>query len=145
MDETAEHPRGPDRRQSPTPMVSRWTFNGRRRGGRREDEQDFLYVDRPGFWAVSGFVAILAMSIADAAFTLSLLRHGAEEANPVMQAALHLGDAHFVFIKTIVTALAAAFLCLHKNWPLGRACTLIAITGYAALTVYHIRAHQILT
>src|SRR6188508_1918482 len=94
--------RGPDRRRRPTPMISRWVLVGRRRGGRREGERAFVYVDRPGAWAFAGFFAILGLSILDAAFTLALLRHGATEANPVMQAALHLGDGPFVFIKTIV-------------------------------------------
>jgi hypothetical protein len=121
-------------------MLSRWLFVGRRRAGRREGEQEHVYVDRPGRWAALGFVAILGMSILDAAFTLSLLPRGAKEANPVMQAALHLGDGAFVFIKTMVTAVAAGFLCLHKNWPLGRVCTVLALLGYAALTAYHVHA-----
>ena len=37
-----------------------------------------------------------------------------------------------------VTFAGTAFLCLHKNWPLGRMCFWIAFVGYAALTVYHI-------
>jgi uncharacterized protein DUF5658 len=123
-------------------MLSAWLFKGRRRAGRRAGEQDFVYVDRPGIWPISAFVVILGLSILDAAFTLALLRQGAQEANPVMQAALHLGEAPFVFIKTAVTALAAGFLCLHKNWPLGRACMMVAILGYAALTVYHLHAQD---
>jgi hypothetical protein len=121
-------------------MISRWLLTGRRRGGRRVGEGEYAYVDRLGGWAIAGFFVVLGLSILDAAFTLALLRRGATEANPVMQAALHLGDGPFVFIKTAVTALAAGFLCLHKNWPLGRLCLFVAILGYGALTGYHLYA-----
>jgi hypothetical protein len=144
MNETASEFRGPDRRRRPTPMLSRWLLSGRRRGGRREGERRHVYVDRPGFWALAGFFLILTLSILDAAFTLALLRRGATEANPVMQATLHLGDGAFVFIKTVVTAAAAGFLCLHKNWPLGRFCTVAAIVGYGVLTAFHLHAQATL-
>lgn len=128
-----------DRRQRPTPMVSRWLFRGRRRGGRRGLEADYQYVDRLGGWVVAAFVAVVGLSCLDAWYTLDLLAEGkAEEANPVMRAALHLGDAHFVAIKTVVTILAVGFLCLHKNWPLGRVCLALAICGYSVLIVYHL-------
>jgi hypothetical protein len=135
-------PRGPDRRKRPTPMLSHFVLTGHRRSGRREGERDFVYVDRPGLWAAVGFFLIVALSLLDAAFTLALLRRGATEANPLMEAAIRLGAGPFIFIKTVVTALAAGFLCLHKNWPLGRVCTVAAIAGYAALTVYHVHAHH---
>jgi hypothetical protein len=133
-------PRGEDRRRRPTPMVSRFLFVGRRRGGRRDGEREYVYVDRPGPWIVLAFFAVLALSLFDAWFTLDLLKRGATEANPVMRAALDLGDRAFVLIKTGMTILAMGFLCLHKNWPLGRLCLAVALCGYSALTVYHLYA-----
>jgi hypothetical protein len=131
---------GPDRRRHATRMVSRYLFWGRRRSGRREGERERIYVDRPGAWIVAGFAIVVGLSILDATFTLYLLKRGATEANPVMRAALHLGDQAFVLLKTAVTVLAAGFLMLHKNWPLGRACLGLALIGYSALTVYHLYA-----
>jgi hypothetical protein len=125
-------------------MISRYLFVGRRRGGRRGGERDYSYVDRPGPWAVTGFVVLVGLSILDAWFTLALLKHGATEANPLMRAALHLGDRSFILIKTSVTAIAATFLLLHKNWPLGRLCMGIALLGYAALTAYHLYGQDLL-
>ena len=61
-------PRGPDRRKRPTPMLSRFLFVGRRRGGRRGDEKDYVYVDKPGGWIVAAFVALLVLSLLDAPF-----------------------------------------------------------------------------
>jgi hypothetical protein len=123
-------------------MLSRYLFVGRRRAGRREGEADFVYVDRPGRWIGVAFALVVGLSLLDAAFTLTLLRQGATEANPVMRAALQLGEGPFVFVKTFVTILAAGFLCLHKNWPLGRLCLAVAILGYAALTAYHLHAQH---
>ncbi len=120
-------------------MLSRWSLFGRRRGGRRGGEDAYQYVDRLGGWIVTGFVAVVGLSCLDAWYTLDLLAGGkATEANPVMRAALHLGDAHFVVIKTVVTILAVGFLCLHKNWPLGRVCLALAICGYSLLIIYHL-------
>ena len=140
MGDPKPQPRGPDRRRHATRMVSRYMFWGRRRSGRRDGERERVYVDRPGPWVVAGFAIVVGLSILDATFTLYLLKRGATEANPVMRAALHLGDQAFVLLKTVVTVLAAGFLMLHKNWPLGRACLGFALAGYSALTVYHLYA-----
>jgi hypothetical protein len=134
-----------DRRKKPTPMLSRWLVFGRRRGGRRDGEGDFVYVDRPGGWVIAAFVAVIGLSLMDAWYTLDLLRKGATEANPLMRAALQVSDEAFVVIKTAITLGGAGFLCLHKNWPLGRACLVIALLGYSALLVYHLVAQQSLT
>ncbi len=92
---------------------------------------------------LTGFFVLVGLSMLDAAFTLWLLERGATEANPVMRAALHLGDHAFVLVKTAVTIVAAAFLCLHRTWPLGRVCLGLAIFGYAALTAYHLYAQGV--
>jgi hypothetical protein len=130
--------RGPDRRIAPTPMLSRFLLFGRRRGGRRAGETDHIYVDRPGGWVVAAFAALTILSVADAWFTLYALSQGAEEANPIMLAALSLGTAGFVVVKTVVTLLGGAFLCLHKNWALGRVCLWFALAGYGAITAWHV-------
>lgn len=135
--------RGPDRRKRATPMLSRYLFRGRRRAGRRKDERDLIYVDRPGGWILGAFIGVVGLSLLDAWYTLDLLKSGATEANPVMRAALHLGDQHFVLIKTVVTIVATSFLCLHKNWPLGRVCLAAALLGYSALVLYHLHAQAL--
>lgn len=119
-------------------MLTRYLFRGRRRGGRRDGESERIYVDRPGALVIVSFLVLTVLSIADACFTLYELSLGATEANPVMQAALELGNGPFVVIKTIVTLVGAGFLALHKNWPLGRRCLAVGVIGYAALTVYHV-------
>ena len=132
---------GADRRVRPTPMLSRYFLFGRRRAGRRDGERDRIYVDRPGRWVFAAFLALMLLSVADAYFTLHWLSKGGLEANPVMRAALSLGSRGFVILKTGVTFLGTAFLCLHKNWPLGRLCLWVALAGYAALTAFHLYGH----
>ncbi len=119
-------------------MISRYLFRGRRRGGRRDGETDQVYVDRPGATILGAIALVAVLSLCDAAFTLYELSQGGTEANPVMRAALSLGNTPFILIKTLVTVVGAMFLGLHKNWPLGRACLWIAVWGYLALTVYHL-------
>ncbi len=131
---------GKDRRRRPTPMVSRYLFRGRRRGARRAEEQDYSYVDRPGGWMATAFICIVGLSLLDAFYTLDLLKRGATEANPVMKMALEISDEAFVVIKTVITILGAGFLCLHKNWPLGRLCLVVALVGYSVLLGYHLYA-----
>ena len=130
--------RGLDRRIQPTPMLSRFLLFGRRRGGRRAGETENIYVDRPGGWVIVAFGALTILSVADAWFTLYALSKGAVEANPIMLAALSLGTAGFVVVKTVVTLLGGAFLCLHKNWALGRVCLWLALAGYGAITAWHV-------
>ena len=128
----------PDRRRQPTPMLSRYLFLGRRKGGRRGGETERIYVDRPGVSVIAACGLVTALSILDAFLTLDVLAKGGEEANPLMLAALSLGTGAFVILKTCVTVLGAGFLCLHKNWPLGRVCLWVALFFYAALTAWHL-------
>ncbi len=134
---------GADRRRRATPMVSRFLLLGKRKGGRRAEESLYTYVDRPGGWILAGFFALVLLSLLDGWFTLDLLKRGATEANPVMAYALTLGDRAFLLIKMVVTVLGAGFLCLHKNWPLGRMCLGIALFGYSILLGYHLYAQQL--
>ncbi len=129
---------GPDRRQRPTPMLSRHLFWGRRRTGRRAGEQSRIYVDRPGPWVTTACVALVALSIADAWVTLRILSAGGEEINPLMRRVLALGDGPFVFVKVGLTVLGAFVLCLHQTWPIGRICLWAALGAYGVLTAYHL-------
>ena len=129
-----------DRRQRPTRMLSRYTLRGRRKGGRRDGDEDFTYVDQPGGWILAAFAALVGLSVLDAWYTLDLLKKGATEANPFMKMALEISDEAFVVIKTVITVIGAGFLSLHKNWPLGRVCMMLALFGYSVLLAYHLYA-----
>ena len=140
--EDSERREPADRRCQPTPMLSRFFFRGRRRSGRRSADDRFTYVDQPGGWILAAFAALVGLSVLDAWYTLDLLKRGATEANPVMKLALDISDEAFVVIKTVITVLGAGFLSLHKNWPLGRVCMVIALLGYSVLLFYHLYAQH---
>jgi hypothetical protein len=131
-----------DRRRRQTPMISRFLFRGRRKSGRRPGDEEFSYVDRPGGWILAAFTALVGLSVLDAWYTLDLLKKGATEANPVMRVALEISDEAFVVIKTVITVVGAGFLSLHKNWPLGRLCMILALLGYSILLFYHLWAQH---
>jgi hypothetical protein len=86
----------------------------------------------------TALVALVVLSVFDASFTLRHLMHGGTEANPVMRAALELGDVAFVVLKTIATIVGAAFLVVHKTWRLGRVCLVLALATYVSLTAWHL-------
>ena len=71
---------GYDRRRRPTPLLSRFTFKGRRRAGRRTEESRNVYVDR--FTATEWMLAagIMVLSLLDLVFTLAHLDAGGREA-----------------------------------------------------------------
>ncbi len=129
---------GRDRRMRPTPMLSRFSFVGRRRGFRRQGEGMNAYVDRYGFGILAVSAGIMILCALDALFTLLYLQKGGSELNPVMDAAIRLGVVPFVSIKCALTIAGVLFLCLHKNFRFVRG-LLVGVLGlYLALLGYHV-------
>jgi hypothetical protein len=54
-----------------------------------------------------------------------------------MAAVPSLGHSPFVTVKTALTALGVAVLCLHQQWALSRAGLGVVLGGYAGLAMYH--------
>jgi hypothetical protein len=77
------------------------------------------------------------LSVADAYLTLDALSAGCKEINPLMDAAIRLGDEAFVVIKICVTGLGVLLLCLHKSFPRVKWIILSVLVGYIALIGYH--------
>ncbi len=84
-----------------------------------------------------GCVAAVIFSVLDAYLTLNVLGRGASEANPVMRAALGLGDGAFVVLKTAITAVGVAILFRLRHLPVARTGMLLVVTGYVGLMCYH--------
>ena len=112
----AERRGGPDRRNGPTPILSRYTVFGRRGMFRRQVEGRNAYVDRYSGWMMAALVAIMVLCVLDALFTLLYLQRGGSEMNPIMAAAIGMGVVPFLAIKNGLTILGVLFLCLHKNF-----------------------------
>ena len=133
-----EQRRLPDRRKRPTPMISRYTLLGRRKGFRRDEESSGSYVDRYGAKMTGILVAIVSLSLLDAFFTLLYIGRGGEEWNPLMKLALDAGIGPFLAIKCGMTVLGVLFLCLHKNFRFVKILLNGVLVIYGALLVYHL-------
>lgn len=119
-----------DRRSRPTPMLSRFTFRGRRRVVRRKEERRrHIYVDRYGWPLIALLVFILFLGVADALLTLYHVEvNDAREMNPVMDFFLGKSPHLFFHVKFGVTVFCLLLLCFHKNLPIVKyilACVLI--------------------
>jgi hypothetical protein len=124
-----------ERRRSPFRAIWFGHQNGRRRDPRRDDEQHPVAVDwhRPHWLGV--VVVILLLSLTDAIFTLRLMAHGAEEANPFMKP-LVAGSGHwFAFWKVGLTTIGVTVLVvLSRHRLVGR--VRVGVLLYAVLALY---------
>lgn len=132
--------RGPDRRRRPTPILSRWSFRGGRRGmgGRRPGENLRAFVDLYPTRDAAILIAFLFLNLLDAHFTLIYLQRGGEEANPVAVGLLHLGMESFIFLKGLGITAGAVFFCLLRNWRNARLGVLLVLFFYQLLFAYHL-------
>ncbi len=129
-----------DRRGQPTRMWSRHSLlGGRRRTVRRAAERDGAFVDVHGPRLLSLVLAIVALNLLDAWFTLLFLSHGGKELNPVVQVVLDLGGhpIPFLLLKTLGIGAACAFLTLTKNFRCARFGLWFVLAGYSVLLVWH--------
>lgn len=106
-----------DRRGNPLRSIWRGAFDGRRVAVRRGNTTR-AYVDRYHPSLVYASLGIVLLCCADAYFTLMLLRRGAVEINPMMDALIRRGVQGFLNVKVIWTCIAVVFLVLHKNFVL---------------------------
>jgi len=131
--------RGPDRRQQPTPIVSRYTFlGGRRRGGRRDGEVEDQFIDvyRPAI--VYLLLFFFALTVVDSVSTLVYLGKGGREMNPVAQWMIDQGSTFFVVMKGVLSGLCLMFVMLHKNFKAARIALGLGFGFYFLLGVYHL-------
>jgi hypothetical protein len=141
-DAPADERRGQsDRRHRPTPMWSRFMVSGgRRRTIRRAEEREGAFVDAhgPGILAIA--LAIIALNLLDAWFTLLFLSHGGKELNPFVQVVLDMGSHPwpFLLLKTIGIGCACAFLVITKNFRPARIGIIAVLIGYTALLGWHL-------
>lgn len=131
--------RGPDRRRAPTARLSRYTFfGGRRARPRRDEEREGSFVDVYGRRLFFVVMWVALMNIGDSFFTLVHLQAGGVELNPVAKLMLTTGRWNFVFMKSILIALALIVLAVHKNFHLARIGLWTAAGTYTCLVAYHL-------
>jgi len=127
-----------DRRARPTPMLGRFTFRGRRRRIRRDEERRGSYVDRPGPWMMGMMAIVLTLSILGAFFTLAHLDRGGREVNPLMDWAIGLGPVAFLAIKCFLTGSGMLLLVLHRFFAGVRIMLASVLALYVILMLYHL-------
>ena len=127
-----------DRRARPTRWLSRYTFRGRRRGGRRADDARQPYVDRHEWSDLLLVVGVVVLCAADTALTIEVIRRGAVEANPLMNVLLQQGSGLFGALKLGFTALGMLFLLTHIRLQYVRAATLVVLALYTVLMFWHL-------
>ena len=131
--------RGLDRRRAPTPRFSRYTlWGGRRKGPRRGEEREGMFVDLYGRRLFLLVLWIAMMNVGDSFFTLVHLQAGGVELNPVARLLLTTGRWNFVFTKSLLISLALIVLVIHKNFHLARVGLWTAAGTYTCLVGYHL-------
>jgi hypothetical protein len=127
-----------DRRTRPTPLLSRYTFFGRRKKVRRlTDPQKNYYVDRIGTLYFFAIIIIFILSIIDSVFTIYHLKHGYAEINPIL-AKFVFNNLYFILIKYFFTIIGIVLLVLHKYFTGVRELVIFLIVLYTALDIYQI-------
>ncbi len=129
-----------DRRQKPTPLLSKYTLWGRRRSFRRkEDRERGGYVDRyhPGILFL--LILVAGLNILDAFFTLIILDHGGWELNPVVYSVINILGDNFWIWKFGLVSLSLVLLCLHSKFKVVKILIFFITTIYLGVLFYHIR------
>ena len=82
---------------------------------RKEDRDNFFFVDRYSPFLFGVIVSILFLSAIDALLTLLLLNHGAYEINPIMAYYLRVGPYTFLAVKYGLTSICVIFFVILRN------------------------------
>jgi len=128
-----------ERRGRSTPIFSRYSFSGRRRGGRRIDESSNIYIDRYSVREWTLVAGIFFLSMLDLLFTLVHLEAGGREANPVMEWFLDWGGTDaFSVAKFLFTVVGLLVLLVHARFDRVRSLLRFAFGVYGLLFVFHL-------
>jgi len=126
-----------DRRNQPTPGLSRYTFLGRRKGfQRKEDQEEGGYIDRYSSKLFFFIVLILGLNILDALFTMIILDLKGWEANPIVRSVIETYGDKFWIWKFALVSFCLVLLCLHSRFK-GVKWIFAAISAIYLLVVFY--------
>jgi len=139
MEENSDKRLGKDRREQPTPAISRYTIFGRRKDFRRKAElQKGGYVDQYSSVLFFFLILIVVLNILDAFFTLMILDLKGWEANPVVRSVIDLYGTKFWIWKFSIVSFSIALLCLHSRFKLVKEVIIGISFLYFAVVFYQI-------
>lgn len=140
--DSTERRRKRERRQR-LPWISYQHWFGGGRGSGRRNQDNSHYVDYYESKLLYIAIAILALSILDAALTLKLISMGATEANTFLRMMLKDGVFAFTATKLGATAVGLVLLVMHKNFKYLRVIPVyvvlnVILCAYLALVCYEV-------
>jgi len=128
-----------DRRVRPTPLLSRFTFLGRRRAFRRKvDQQRGGYIDRYSSGLFFFLLLIVGLNILDALFTMMILDSGGWEVNPIVRSVIALHGDKFWVWKFAIVSVSLILLCLHSKFRFIKAVILAFSAIYAGIVLHQL-------
>jgi hypothetical protein len=111
---------GPDRRKTTFAAYWHGARNPRRRGGRRASDLLYPIVDWHSPRLLIPVFTILALCVLDGLLTVTLMRNGASELNPVMALFLPHDLLSFAFVKLALTGVGLCVLVACSRMKLFR-------------------------
>jgi uncharacterized protein DUF5658 len=139
---------GTDRRRTTFAAYWHGARNPRRRGGRRESDLLYPVVDWYSPRLLIPVFTILALCVLDGLLTVTLMKHGAAELNPIMALFLPHDLLWFAFVKLALTGAGLLVLVACSRMKLFRAIpgetfVYIVLGGYCWLIVYELHLLEI--
>jgi hypothetical protein len=116
----------------------------RRRAGRRTSDQLYPIIDWHSPRVLALVLSILGLCVLDGILTVTLMKHGAAEVNPIMALMLPHSLGWFTAVKLTLTGAGMCVLAacsrmrLFRAFP-GEALLYVVLTGYVVLIVYELR------
>ena len=130
---------GRDRRRRPTPMISRYTFVGRRRRNRRRtDSARRYYVDWVEGWYRWVLYLAAFLVVFDTFSTLSILAQGGDEMNRFVARVLEMGTGWYLALKLLPLVLLFPVMGTARHFPLVKIGTLLVMVVYVAVFWRHL-------
>jgi hypothetical protein len=128
-----------DRRNKPTPILSRYTLSGRRHSFRRRgDRQRGGYVDRYGQMLFCCLLLIAGLNVLDALFTIMILESGGTEVNPLVRWAIDSFGHHAWSLKFVVVTCGAILLCLHCHFRMAKVSIIFIAALFSGVVIYQL-------
>jgi hypothetical protein len=126
-----------DRRKTPTPRWSWFTFFGRRRALRRKtDREKGGYVDRYSYILFFLLILILGLNILDSLFTMMIIDLGGQEFNPLVRSFMELHGDMFWIWRFVIASIALVLLYLHRGFIMVRRMIIAIGLIYIVIVVY---------